>query len=131
MPDNSTEPEADIFTRKQKPDFSNLPPVESMPVLPPMRHIMDVDLAVNNRGYVMVFHDSTDVANAEYMIYDIDDAILYAVDDAGRLQDIGMPVQAPMRPHLKKAEEIHLIHMQDSKPQNLRTVRLVNLHYSY
>ena len=41
----------DIFHRTGKVDFSNPPPVDIMPVLPAMLGMMDVDLAVNDKGY--------------------------------------------------------------------------------
>lgn len=122
----------DIFMQSRKRvDFSQLPSVEEMPVLPAMRQIMDVDLAVNEKGYVMLFHDSLDIAQAEYIIYDIDDAQLYLVDYSGRVQDIGMPVHEPMRPHLEKIGTIYLIHMHEGSPQNLKSLCLVSMHYQY
>ena len=122
----------DIFMQSRKRvDFSQLPSVEEMPVLPAMRQIMDVDLAVNEKGYVMLFHDSLDIAQAEYIIYDIDDAQLYLVDYSGRVQDIGMPVHEPMRPHLEKVGTIHLIHMHEGSPQNFNSLCLVSMHYQY
>jgi hypothetical protein len=96
---------ADISTKQQ---LDTLPPVFEMPVAPAMRSYMDVDLAVTAEGAIYVFFDDKIHEHPEYAIYSIDDSILYFVSELGRIQDIGMRVQKPLRKYMRGAASITL-----------------------
>ena len=113
----SSQPEIDVFAVSKEKIISldNLPTVESLPVLPALRKMMDVDLAVNAEGRVYIFYDGQIPEEIEYALYSIDDSSLTLVSKEGRAQDIGMIVHKPMRKYMRKGETIYVIEMVDGK----------------
>ena len=105
----------DVLAPKVEPKFTMdyLPSVEEMPVLPGMRKLMDVDLAVNADGRVYIFYDGKISEDTEYVLYSIDDSSLHLVSGNGRIQDIGMTVHKPMRKYMRGADNIYIIEMKD------------------
>lgn len=110
--------EIDVFAVKDEPkklSMDHLPSVDELPVIPPLRKSMDVDLAVNAEGRVYIFYDGKIAEDTEYAVYSIDDSSLTLVSKTGRVQDIGMTVHKPMRKYMRKGESIYVIEMIDGK----------------
>lgn len=95
--------------------MDNLPSVDDLPSLPPLRGSMDVDLAVNAEGRVYLFYDGQIAEDTEYALYSIDDSSLTLVSKSGRVQDIGMTVHKPMRKYMRNGDSIYVIEMIDGK----------------
>jgi len=119
--------EIDYLKDLRKPNAASdhLPSVDELPVLPAMRKSMDVDLAVNANGRVYIFYDGKIAEDTEYALYSIDDASLQLVSIAGRIQDIGMTVQKPMRKYMRKGDMIYIIEMKDGKPGHIIHIPMI------
>lgn len=122
---NSHDPDIDVFKTHTKMDLDNLPSVDVMPLLPGMRAHMDLDLAVNTKGDIFVFFDGKIAETLEYAIYSIDDAAITFVSTLGRIQDIGMTVQRPMRKYMKDSSKIHMIKMDKTEPTGMTIIPLI------
>lgn len=119
------EQDIDVLATKNEPKFSmdHLPSVDDVPVLPGLRKLMDVDLAVNADGRVYIFYDGKIVEDTEYVLYSIDDASLHLVSANGRIQDIGMTVHKPMRKYMRGADNIYIIEMRNGTVANIINIR--------
>lgn len=117
----------DVLAPKIEPKFTmdHLPSVEDMPVLPGLRKLMDVDLAVNADGRVYIFYDGKIAEDTEYVLYSIDDASLHLVSANGRIQDIGMTVHKPMRKYMRGTDNIYIIEMKDSAVGNIINIPMI------
>jgi hypothetical protein len=102
-----------------------LPSVEEMPVLPGLRKLMDVDLAVNADGRVYIFYDGVIAEDTEYVLYSIDDSSLHLVSLNGRIQDIGMTVHKPMRKYMRGADNIYVIEVKEGSVGNIINIPMV------
>lgn len=111
--------------RKLNPTSDHLPSVDELPVLSPMRKSMDVDLAVNADGRVYIFYDGKIAEDTEYALYSIDDSSLTLVAHNGRIQDIGMTVQKPMRKYMRKGDMIYIIEMKDRNPGKIIHIPMI------
>ncbi len=119
--------EIDVLAVQNAPVLSmdNLPSVDDLPILPEMRKLMDVDLAVNAEGRVYIFHDGKIAEDTEYVLYSIDDASLHLVSHCGRQQNIGMVVHKPMRKYMRGADNIYIIEMKDGQPGKIINIPMV------
>jgi hypothetical protein len=121
------EQDIDVLAPKIEPKFTmnELPSVEEMPVLPGMRKLMDVDLAVNADGRVYLFYDGKISEDTEYVLYSIDDSSLHLVSKNGRIQDIGMTVHKPMRKYMRGADNIYIFEMKDGAVANITNIPMI------
>lgn len=106
-----------------------LPPVDELPVLPPLRDGMDVDLAANDKGDLFVFHEKSFSETVDYVLYDLDNDRLLFIGEEGRMQDIGMTIHPPMREKMQNSTHVYIVHVDNGKPGQVLDVPLMIQNY--
>lgn len=102
-----------------------LPPIEEMPIIPDLRKEMGVALGVNENGKVFVFYDKNLPMELEWAEYDVTEHKLRFYGNKGHMQDIGMLVQEPLRPHVEKSNTLHLVHVVDGNAVSSSNIPLL------
>ena len=86
-----------------------------MPVFPPLATQMGISLILNPDSKVWLVHERPFPDILMWAEYDIDTASLTLVFRGGRVQDIGMTIQPPMRKYLARSRQIYTMLLQGDK----------------
>ena len=91
---------------------------KDLPVLRPLSSHMGVSLMLNPEGKVWLVHDKPFTDVLMWAEYDIDAASLTLVMKDGRIQELGLKIQPPVRKFLREARQIFTMYMKDEKLQD-------------
>ena len=103
-----------------------LPSIDDLPVLPDMTSSMDLDLAIDDKGEVYVFHTQPFPEPLDWAEYDSDGGRLFFVSEEGRIQGLGLDVYNHMQERLLKAQRIFTLHVEDGVVRHVSEIPLIS-----
>ena len=80
--------------------------LENSPVLPDARNIMHIELAVNEKGKVYIFHAVPFIEPVSWIEYDPARRHVFLIGENGRIQDMGINVPHHMNEAVAASGEI-------------------------
>lgn len=81
---------------------------------------LDVEIAVNDSGRIVVFHDKPFRGELSWFEYDLDENKLDFVMDDGEVRDIGVPIPQQLSKYLQNAHQILTVLMNDDTGDAVR-----------
>lgn len=94
-------------------------------ILPPLASCMKVDLLVNEQSQVWLLHDQPFSGILRWAEYDAGTDTVTLIMDSGQIQEVGLPLSAPMRELLAGATLLHAILMGEKYIKDVYRVPLV------
>ncbi len=95
------------------------------PLQKPMNARMDVDVAVNDKGDLFVFHTRPFPERLEWVEFDSDDNSLTFITRTGRLHGLGVKMKPEHYEYFKLESHICVIWAQDKKIRDVYDVPLL------
>ena len=94
---------------------AGVPASQDVPVFPPLATQMGISLILNPESKVWLVHERPFPDILMWTEYDIDRSSLTLVFRGGKVQDIGMAIQPPMRKYLARSRQIYTMLLQGDK----------------
>lgn len=100
--------------------------VDVCPVIPDADSLMELVLAVCDRGKIYVFHNQRFLEQISWAEFDLEQSRIFFVTELGRIQGLGIDIEEVMqRTILEISPEINLVLMENKIEKELLTVPLV------
>ena len=91
------------------------PADDESPVLKPLAQQMKISLVLSPDSKVWLLHDRGFEEIVMWAEYDIDTAALSLIMRGGRIQALGLPIEAPVRKYLRLARQMFTMQMEGEK----------------
>lgn len=76
-------------------------------------HPLDLEVAVDSKGKVVIFHDKPFTKEIGWFEYDVTCSKLDFIIGEGDVRDIGLPLSPAIAKHMQNTHQILLIYMND------------------